>query len=222
MALRRWLLLVCLALPACGLPVLQPPTVASRLALVPTQAVDAPPEEARRFAVRPEGSILEVFVNDLATGPHTLVFTRFRGSLVPEGPGGVGSLTLTVDLRSVRTDTEMVAAIVRDELLQVYEYPHARITASLRPGSGPNERRIEGNVLLHGVTRGLKLTGTLRRHGERWTLVGEFEMSRKAHGIRRNPDLDWMITDEFLVKLDLLATPEQVMVEMGPAPVREP
>ena len=61
-------------------------------------------------------------MNDLATGPHTLVFPRFRGSLVPEGPGGVGSLSLTMDMRDVRTDTEAVAGIVRDELLQAFRY----------------------------------------------------------------------------------------------------
>jgi hypothetical protein len=40
-------------------------------------------------------------------------------------------------------------------------------------------------------------------------------MSRVAHDIRRTPDLDWMISDEFLVKIDLLATPQRVTAEMG-------
>jgi polyisoprenoid-binding protein YceI len=215
MVTSRWLPLTLLASSSCSLAAFQPPAVTSRLALLPAQAVGAPAEEARRFAIRPEGSLLEVDVNDLATGPHTLVFPRFRGSLVPEGPGGVGSLTLTVDMRGVRTDTESVTEIVRDELLQAYRYPHARITASLYPGGGPDERRVEGNVLLHGVRRGLRFTGTLRHRRERWTLSGEFEMSRTAHEIRRSPDLDWMIRDEFLVRLDLLATPERVTVEIG-------
>jgi len=216
MALHRRLpLLLVPAALGCSLPAFEVPAVRSRLALVPTKAVDTPPDEARRFAVRPDGSILEVYVKDLATGPHTLVFTRFRGSLVPEEPGGTGTLTLDVDLRSVRTDTETVASIVKEELLEVDKHPHARIQATLHPAGDAGERRVEGNVLLHGVRRGLRFTGKLRHRGERWYLAGEFEMSRVAHGIRRTPDLDWMISDEFLVKIDLLATPEKVTVEMG-------
>jgi polyisoprenoid-binding protein YceI len=216
MALRcRLPFLLIPAAAGCSLPAFEVPTVGSRLALVPTQGVDAPPEEAQRFAIRPDGSILEVFVNDLATGPHTLTFTRFRGSLVPEEPGGTGTLTLDVDLRSVRTDSETVASIIKEELLEVDRHPHARIAATLRPGRAPDERRVEGNVLLHGVRRGLRFSGTLRHRRARWYLSGEFVMSRVAHEIRRTPDLDWMIADEFLVKLDLLATPERVTVEIG-------
>jgi polyisoprenoid-binding protein YceI len=199
----------------CGLPAFEVPTVRSRLAPVPVQSVDAPPEEARRFAIRPDGSLLEVFVKDLATGPHTLTFTRYRGSLVPEAPGGTGTLTLDVDLRSVRTDTDTVTSIVKWELLEVEKHPHARITATLHPAGDAGERRVEGTVLLHGVRRGLRFSGRLRHRGERWYLSGEFEMSRLAHDIHRTPDLDWMISDDFLVKLDLLATPERVTVEMG-------
>jgi polyisoprenoid-binding protein YceI len=216
----RHRLLSYLLLPAamgCGLPAFEVPTVRSRLALVAPQAVEAPPEEARRFAIRPEGSLLEVFVKDLVTGPHTLTFTRYRGSLVPEETGGTGTLTLDVDLESVHTDSESVTSIIKWELLQVERYPHARITATLRPAGDGGERTVEGTVLLHGVRRGLRFTGRLRHRGERWYLSGEFEMSRIAHGIHRAPNLDWMISDDFLVKIDLLATPETVSVEMGGA-----
>jgi polyisoprenoid-binding protein YceI len=215
---RRLPFLLFAAVAGCSLPAFEIPTVGSRLALVPTQAVDTPREEAQRFAIRPDGSLLEILGNDLPTGPHTLTFTRFRGSLVPEEPGGTGTLTLDVDLRSLRTDTESVASIVKDELFEVDRYPHATIRATLRPGSAATERKVEGNVLLHGVRRGLRFSATLRHRRDRWYLSGDFVMSRVAHDMRRTPELDWLTADEFLVKLDLLATPERVTVEMGGGP----
>jgi hypothetical protein len=73
-------------------------------------------------------------------------------------------------------------------------------------------------MLLHGVQRGISFVGTLRREGEGYRFSTEFNMSRSAFAIRRTPDLDWMIFDDFRVRFELLATPETVTVEVGPPP----
>jgi polyisoprenoid-binding protein YceI len=211
MAPRRWLSLLLLPASSACLPV-QP--VPSRIAALAPRSVDAPTEEARQFAIHPEGSIVEMDAVDVVMGPHTLTFTRFRGTLVPEEAGGTGKLTLDVDVRAVGTHRETSTRIIKDELLEVDQFPHALITLSLRPGRYPDERVAEGSFQLHGVVRGVRFVGTLRRRGERWRFIGAFEASRRAHDIRRTPDLDWMILDEFLVRIDLLASPEQVTVEM--------
>jgi polyisoprenoid-binding protein YceI len=213
MANGRWLPLVLLTATGCS-GILSPPTVTSRLAVIPPQAVGAPPEEARRFAIHPQGSILEVLVNDLATGAHTLTFDSFRGSLVLEERGATGKLTLDVDLRTCRTDSEMVASIIMSELLEVDKHPRAKLVLSLHAEDDSNARVAKGTVLLHGVLRGLRFNGMLRPRGEGYVLSGTFEMSRTAHGIRRTPDLDWMIADDFFVRIDLLAKPEKVTVEI--------
>ena len=215
MAPWRWLPLLLSTASAC-LPVL-PAAAPSRIAALAPHAVDAPAEEARHFAIHPEGSNVEIDAVDIVMGPHTLRFTRFRGTLVPEEAGGTGKLTLDVDVRAVRTHRELSTSIIKDELLEVDRFSHARITLSLRPGRDPDERVAEGGFELHGVVRGVRFVGTLRRRGERWRFIGAFEASRRAHDIRRTPDLDWMILDEFLVRIDLLASPEQVTVEMGGA-----
>src|SRR5262249_3624076 len=147
-------------------------------------------------------------------GPHTLRFSRFHGTLVPEEPGGTGKLTLDVDVRALRTHRELSTSIIKDELLEVDRFPRARLELSLRPGRDLAERVAEGGFELHGVVRGVRFVGTLRRKGERWRFIGEFEASRRAHDIRRTPDLDWMILDEFAVRIDLLASPQHVTVEM--------
>jgi polyisoprenoid-binding protein YceI len=112
----------------------------------------------------------------------------------------------------------MVTSIIRSELLEASVHPRAIITASLRAGSDATSRVVEGSLLLHGVRRGLRFTGTLRRRGDGYRLSGSFDMSRSAFGMRRVRDLDWMIDDVFHVELDLLARPEKVTIEVGPAP----
>jgi polyisoprenoid-binding protein YceI len=198
MAPRRWLPLLLFPASSACLPV-QPSAAPPRIDALAPRSVDAPAEEARHLAIHPEGSIVEIDAVDMVMGPHTLRFTRFRGTLVPEEAGGTGKLTLDVDVRALRTHRELSTSIIKDELLEVDQFPHALVTLSLRPGRHPDERVAEGSLRLHGVVRGVRFVGTLRRRGERWRFIGEFEASRRAHDIRRTPDLDWMILDEFLV-----------------------
>jgi polyisoprenoid-binding protein YceI len=215
---RLPLLLLLVASSACVPAV--PAAAPSRIAVLAPHAVGAPAEEARHFAIHPEGSIVEIDAVDMVIGPHTLKFTRFRGTLVPEEAGGTGKLTLDVDLRALGTHRELSTSIIKEELLEVDRFPHARIKLDLRPGRDPDERLAEGSFELHGVARGVRFKGTLRRRGERWRFTGGFEASRRAHDIRRSPDMDWMILDEFAVRIDLLASPQQVTVEMAGSAAR--
>jgi polyisoprenoid-binding protein YceI len=218
-ASRRWLPF--LFLPAASACVPVPPAAApSRIAAIAPHAVDAPAEEARRFAIHPEGSIVEIDAVDIVVGPHTLRFNRFRGTLVPEEAGGTGKLTLDVDVRALGTHRELSTQIIKDELLEVDRFPHARLKLTLRPGRDPDERVAEGGFELHGVVRGVRFVGTLRKKGERWRFIGGFDASRRAHDIRRTPDMDWMILDEFQVRIDLLASPQQVTAEMAGSAAR--
>jgi polyisoprenoid-binding protein YceI len=109
MASARWLLLVSLTTTGCvlGVPTAALPRagVEVRPGLVlPPQEVRAAPAEAAHFAIRPDGSSIEVDARDLVVGAIHMTFDRYRGSLAMEESGGAGRLRLDVDMRSVRTD----------------------------------------------------------------------------------------------------------------------
>jgi polyisoprenoid-binding protein YceI len=188
------------------------------LAPSPTETVaetaNAVSNSTKRYVIRPHGSSVEVYAFDIATGGHTLVFRDFRGSLAVGDSAATGKLTLNVDLRTLTTRSEMAEGIIKDELLEVYAHPRARLTAALGPGEETDERVVRGNMLLHGVERGISFVGTVRREGEGYRFSTVFHMSRSAFAIKRTPEMDWMIFDDFRVEFDLLATPEVVTVEI--------
>lgn len=220
MILGRWAVLLSVATLGC----VQRATLTTPIVLAPTETVNAASirasSSARRYVIRPQGSSVEVFAVDIVTGNHTLVFHVFRGSLVVEDPAATGRLTLDVDLRTLTSSSDLVAGIIKDELLEVHDHPRARLVAAFQPGREPDELTVQGNMLLHGVERGIRFIGTLRREGEGYRFSTVFDMSRSGFGIRRDPDLDWMINDDFRVQFDLLAKPEKATVEVldGPPP----
>jgi polyisoprenoid-binding protein YceI len=215
MLLGRLVVLLTVATLGCvQRATLTAPVVVAPAETVNPETMSAASSSATRYVIRPQGSSVEVFAVDIVTGNHTLVFHDFRGSLVVEDPGATGRLTLDVDLRTVTSTSELVTEIIRDELLEVYNHPRARLVAALQPGREPDERVVQGNMLLHGVERGIRFVGTLRREGEGYRFTTAFDMSRSGFGIRRDPDLDWMINDDFRVQFDLLAKPEKTTVEV--------
>lgn len=220
MIVGRWAVVLSVATLGCvqraaltPAVVLPPPSEALNEASAEMVAA-APSRNATRYVIRPQGSSVLVFAVDIVTGNHTLTFHDFRGSLVIEDHPATGRLTLDVDLRTVTSTTEQVTRIIRDELLEVDIHPRARLVADLRPGREPGERMVQGNMLLHGVELGISFAGTLRREGEGYRFSTVFDMSRHAFGIRRSPNMDWMINDDFRVGFDLLAKPEKVTVEI--------
>jgi polyisoprenoid-binding protein YceI len=224
MILGRWAVILSVATLGCvqraalTAPVVLPsPTETLNEASTET-VVAAPSSNATQYVIRKGGSSVLVFAVDIVTGNHTLTFHDFRGSLTLDEGAATGRLMLAVDMMTVTSTNQQVTRIIRDELLESDLFPFARLVAVLRPGNDPDERKVEGNMLLHGVELGISFVGTLRREGEGYRFTTDFDMSRHAFGIRRSPRMDWMINDDFRVEFNLLAKPEKVTVEVLDSP----
>jgi polyisoprenoid-binding protein YceI len=215
MKLGGALAIACAAAAAgCGAVFPQRAVLSEPVDIAPARAIE-PGKTAgmSRFVVRPPGSSVQVYAVDGATGDYTLTFHAFGGSIVVDPSGKEGRLKLDVELAQVTTRTESTTDIIKYELLEVSPHPQSKLIATIKPTDDPDERVIEGNMQLHGVVRGIRIKGTLKREGDGWRFKSAFNLSRHAFGMYRNPDLDWMIHDDFRVMLDLLAKPERVTIE---------
>jgi len=105
-------------------------------------------------------------------------------------------------------------------MLEVARYPHAVLDAKLEPFDGdPKRCRVTGNMLLHGVLRGIHFVADVVESGDGIRLRAVFDMSRTAFGIHASADEgEGIIRDDFTVTFDFRATPEHVEVEPEPEP----
>ncbi len=160
-------------------------------------------EKGPRFPVRREGSQVEVVAGDLITGDHVLTFDRFDGLLATEPPGDSGTLDFELDLQSMKSDSKEVESVIKNDLLEVDKFPHASLAAHFGPGSG-DEREVEGNLVLHGVKKGIRFAATLRPEERGYRFAATFKIERQAFGIHA-PKFDSVIYDDLRINLDLAA-----------------
>jgi polyisoprenoid-binding protein YceI len=182
-------------------------------------AADAPTGvEIRRFILRSSDSKVHASGGDLLTGSHVMRFERWRGAFVtdasapPDRPSG--RLTLEIDLTSLETDV-VVDDSLRNHLLEVGNFPHARFAGTLRPREDEVDGYVFlGRVLVHGVERAIRFYTDLRRVGDDYHIDAVFDMSRDAFGMHRKDTLDLVIYDDFRVFLELKAHPEHASAEV--------
>ena len=182
------------ALPAAKLVHLSPPA--------PLAA------DAVCYRVVPSGSRLEVGVSTVV-GDYTLGFSRYRGEVrAPHGDITASRLWLWIDARSLSSDTRVVADAARSSaFLDVKRFPQACFSSRrvTRRKGRPQSYLLDGELTLHGVTRGLRLPVRLARSGSRYVLLSHFSLDRGLFDIRAPGVLDAMVSDQVGVELQLVA-----------------
>jgi polyisoprenoid-binding protein YceI len=215
-ATRRasWRLLVVPALAGGLLAAADKPSAPAPAATPPVAA--APAAGTRTFKFDATGSKLGFTV----TRPGEVVegtATQFSGMVRvdPEHPDREGSVTLEVDAATMVTGNRLRDRTMRNSHLETETYPiirfestSAKTTAEpLRPG----EKRpveVEGRLLLHGVTRSVKIPVTLGYDGALLTADGNVSFTLSEFSIPI-PKLLWFVLDDKVtVTFHAVAKPE--------------
>lgn len=204
-------LLSALAL-SCGGGV-QDATVLPRTAVITPEGKDAGPVE--RWAVLASSSRVDVVGVDVMGGRHPVTFDRWKATLLV---GAESRVFVDVDMTSARGESELVTRLLKYELLEVDRYPRATLTAVVRPSGDPDTPQIvEGNATIHGIEKGLRFHGVLRREGPHYRFLARFRVSRDLFGIHAKASWDGLVRDDVHVYVDARAVRERVTAEELPA-----
>jgi polyisoprenoid-binding protein YceI len=116
-------------------------------------------------------------------------------------------------MRTLEAENDFITGFAKYELLDVDTFPRATIVAQVEPlPDEPGTLWMTGNVVLHGVERGIQFRATFARQGELVHIHAVFKMSRTAFAMRAR-ESDWIIQDDLRITLDLHAGPEKITVE---------
>ena len=191
--------LAAMALVACGGGV-QRATVLPQTATVPAV------ETGERWTIVKELSRFDVVGVDVMGGRHPVAFDRWEATIIT---GAQNKVVVEVDLTSARASSEMSTRLLKDELLEAGRFPRGTLSATLRPSRRGGEKHIvEGNITLHGVERGVRFRGELRKEGPHYRFFARFRISRDAFGIRAKAAWDSLVKDDVHITVDVVAARE--------------
>lgn len=167
----------------------------------PLRAVSSAPTE---LALDPGRSEVEVAGSDRLTGEHVAVIRSLEARLSGVSEARVDEVVIVADLRTLRMASQMVEDFVKSsDFLDVERYPLAVFRSrDVRHDEG--ERYTARGVLeLHGVAREIEFVAHVTRARDGATLRADFLLPRQAFQIRRRDGWDFLINDDFRVKVRL-------------------
>jgi polyisoprenoid-binding protein YceI len=180
----------------------------------PKATVDEPtpeperPAAAQRFVLTDESSI--GFVGSKITGSHDGGFHSFEGEIrVVDGDPLQSSVDVTVDTTSLWSDDERLTGHLKSsDFFEVETYPSAAFTSTevLQDGEG---YRLVGNLTMHGITKSVSFPADITIEEGRVTAASEFAIKRFDFDIEYPGKPDDLIRDDVLIKLNLVAAPEE-------------
>ncbi len=162
------------------------------------------------FAVLPEKSQVE-FISGTQLGEFRGDTRQVTGEVVVDPQGGARvHLTISTDLRTLKSDNALRDQHMHDNLLEVARFPRATFTASeFRPAPGAKmesgEGTLSGALTLHGIERPANLTIHYAVNGT--TLQGEGTLSVKLTDFGMTPPrlLGLKVWDQVTVAIRLVA-----------------
>ena len=164
-----------------------------------------------RFTVLPEQSRVE-FISGTQLGEFRGKTTQVNGEMAADPNGGSRlHLTVSVDLRALKSDNAVRDQHMHERLLEVGRFPRAVFTATeFRPSNGAGkesgEGTLSGTLMLHGVERPVTLPIRFSLNGT--TLRGEGALSVKLTDFQMTPPslLGIKVRDQVTVEIHLVAT----------------
>ena len=164
-----------------------------------------------RFTVLPAQSQVE-FISGTQLGEFRGNSSQVNGELIADPQGGTKvRLTVSVDLRTLKSDNAVRDQHMHDKLLEVGRFPEATFSASeFRPADGAGkesgEGTLSGSLTLHGVERPVSLPIRFTLNGR--TLRGEGNLSVKLTDFQMTPPslLGIKVRDQVTVQIRLVAT----------------
>ena len=174
-----------------------------RATVLPQTASVPAVETGEHWNVVKELSRFDVVGVDVMGGRHPIAFDRWEATVIT---GAQTRVLVEVDVTSARASSELTTQLLKDELLEAHRYPRATLVATLRPSRrGGDQQIVEGNLTLHGVEKGVRFRGELKKEGAHYRFFTRFRISRDAFGIRAKAAWDSLVKDDVHVTVDVVA-----------------
>ena len=160
---------------------------------------------AKEFVVLPDSKI--EFVGSKVTGSHTGGFTNFQGKVNIVDGKISGSPQLVIDMHSTWSDNSRLTGHLKSaDFFEVEKFPTSTFTVTSIEGEG-DEVKVNGNLDLHGVTRGISFPAKVKITDDLMTVQADFAINRKDFGIVYSGKTDDLIRDNVVIRFDLKAAP---------------
>jgi polyisoprenoid-binding protein YceI len=163
------------------------------------------PARAGELRVDRARSRVEVAGSDRMTGEHVALIRDIDVEL--RGADGVGQVVIVADLRTLRMKSRMIEDFVKSEdFLDVERFPSAVFRSSEVERVDGDRYSVSGVLDLHGVARQIAFVARVQRTAKGTTVAADFLLPRQAFDIRRRDGWDFLISDDFRVKVQIAAT----------------
>lgn len=174
---------------------------------VPFEATDAS-IEGTTYAFSPDTSV--EFVGSKVTGSHDGGFKTVSGSvIVPDGDLSQAQINVNIDMTSLWSDKDKLTKHLNSEdFFEVDTYPETTFTSTSITASGEGFL-VDGNLTLHGVTKGISFPAEISLSDDATTLYAsaEFWLNRMDFGIAFKGKSDDLIRPEVVLRFNLEAVP---------------
>lgn len=146
------------------------------------------------------------FVGAKVTAEHEGSFGTVHGSASFDGTTPT-ALEVTIPVDTLKIEPEKLQGhLLAPDFFDAEKFPEAKFVAtSFKEEAGAGTTHvIEGNLTLHGVTKGISFPATVKVSDAEATGKAEFKINRKDFGIEYPGMPDDLIKDDVLLKLDLV------------------
>lgn len=157
------------------------------------------------------------------TGEHAGYLSIANGTVQVENNAVVGA-TLTMDMKSiVNTDLEagewndkLVGHLKSDDFFSVEKFPNAKFTFTSVKKSAGGEYSVVGDLTIKGITNEISFPAKIKVENESLVAEGTATLDRTKWNVQYGSGKffaglgDKMIYDEFEIKFDIKAKPEQI------------
>jgi len=157
------------------------------------------------WSLLPERSRIE-WTGSKVTGKHDGGFQTFSGSVrSPDGTLEKATVSLEINVDSLYSDDERLTGHLKSpDFFDVAKFPKATFASTaIRPDPSAGTHLVEGNLTLHGVTKGIAFPAKLALEGGAIRGSAEFPINRKDFGIVYPGKPDDLIRDEVVIRLTL-------------------
>jgi polyisoprenoid-binding protein YceI len=175
-----------------------------------TAQSSAAPLPAGTWKVDPVHSSVEFHVRHLGIANVKGVFKEFEGTLEvgAQGAHGYGTVQVSsVDTREPARDDHLRSA----DFFEVDTYPQIAFDSTAIRATGEEEFAIDGNLTIHGVTRGVTLEGTFEgaevdpQGNDRVGISAHTQINRSDYGMKFNAALgsgNVVVSDKVKIQLE--------------------
>lgn len=172
------------------------------------KAPPAPETEAVKYVFTDESNI--GFIGSKITGSHDGGFKEFTGYFFIQGDKPTdGDHVVEIDMSSTWADDEKLEGHLKSEdFFHVEVHPKTTFKVTSIDEQADGTYMIAGNLDLHGVSKNIRFPATVERQDGKIHIDAAFDINRFDFEIVYPGKSDDLIRKEVVIKLNLVAVPE--------------